>query len=93
MRPVRSNERCLGEYKCPICNRTWMSGNSWPNMGQKCQQCHINVIPHKQSPRKKPDGPYISVPSREHRQDLCEKCKQLGHICVPGFKRGYTVYL
>ncbi|CAH0550906.1 unnamed protein product [Brassicogethes aeneus] len=58
-----------------------MSGNSWLNMGQQCQQCHINVLPHKQRPLKKPDGLNVSDPSKEHPQDLCQKCKQLGHFC------------
>lgn len=46
--PYQGDRRCFGEYKCPQCNRTWMSGNSWADKGQECQSCKINVYPHKQ---------------------------------------------
>ncbi|CAM4712397.1 unnamed protein product [Leuciscus chuanchicus] len=77
----QDNKRCFGEYRCPKCNRTWMSGNSWPNMGQECTKCHINVLAHKQTPLEKPDGLDKSDLSKHHPQDLCEKCKKLGHYC------------
>ncbi|XP_075986850.1 zinc finger CCHC domain-containing protein 24-like isoform X2 [Anticarsia gemmatalis] len=46
--PYKGKRRCFGEYRCDKCNRSWMSANSWANFGQKCTNCNINVMPHKQ---------------------------------------------
>ncbi|ELT96201.1 hypothetical protein CAPTEDRAFT_101542, partial [Capitella teleta] len=79
--PYQGKERCFGEYRCSKCNRGWMSGNSWANMGQECQTCRINVYPHKQTPLQKPDGLDVSDENIPHPQHLCEKCKKLGSYC------------
>ncbi|KAK2820484.1 hypothetical protein Q5P01_023443 [Channa striata] len=76
--PYQGKKRCFGEYKCPKCKRKWMSGNSWANMGQECMKCHINVYPHKQHPLEKSDA---ADQTKEHLQDLCEKCQVLGYSC------------
>jgi hypothetical protein len=46
--PYQGRGRAFGYFKCPTCDREWMSGNSWANMGQECQYCNINVYPYKQ---------------------------------------------
>lgn len=46
--PYQGKRRCFGHFRCPQCRRTWMSGNSWANMGQQCQLCKINVYPFEQ---------------------------------------------
>lgn len=46
--PYQGWKRCFGEFKCSKCLRTWMSGNSWADMGQECTTCKVNVYPHKQ---------------------------------------------
>lgn len=46
--PYQGRKRCFGEYKCPKCERKWMSGNSYANIGQECISCHIIVYPTKQ---------------------------------------------
>lgn len=46
--PYQGKKRCFGQYKCPQCNRNWMSANSWANTGQECMKCRINVFPFKQ---------------------------------------------
>ncbi|XP_018896167.1 zinc finger CCHC domain-containing protein 24 [Bemisia tabaci] len=79
--PYQGSSRCFGEYRCPKCRRVWMSSNSWANMGQECQSCKINVYPHKQKPLQKPEGLDKSDLNKAHPQELCEKCKQLGHYC------------
>ncbi|CAH0563911.1 unnamed protein product [Brassicogethes aeneus] len=88
--PQEKVRRCFGEYKCPKCRRIWMSCNSWPNMGQECIKCLINVLPHKQRPLKKPDGLDVSDPLIEHPQDLCEKCKELGYCCRDNYSYYYN---
>ncbi|XP_075986849.1 zinc finger CCHC domain-containing protein 24-like isoform X1 [Anticarsia gemmatalis] len=79
--PYKGKRRCFGEYRCDKCNRSWMSANSWANFGQKCTNCNINVMPHKQTPLEKPDGLDKSDPLKSHPQDLCAKCKSLGRFC------------
>lgn len=46
--PYQGRKRCFGEYKCNICQRKWMSGNSYANMAQECVKCKIAVYPNKQ---------------------------------------------
>ena len=79
--PYQGGRRCFGEYRCPECNRGWMSANSWANTGQQCQNCSIVVYPHTQRPLHKPDGLDKGDVSKQHPQHLCEKCKRLGHFC------------
>lgn len=46
--PYQGHGRAFGYFQCPTCDRKWMSGNSWADMGQECQHCKINVYPYKQ---------------------------------------------
>lgn len=46
--PYQGPKRCFGFYQCPKCQRKWMSGNSWADMGQECESCLINVYPYRQ---------------------------------------------
>ena len=79
--PYQGQKRCFGEYFCPTCNKTWMSGNSWANAGQLCRGCGMNIYPHKQRPLEKPDGLDCSDIRKEHPQELCQKCRELGTYC------------
>ena len=54
--PYQGPGRVFGEFRCPKCNHTWSSGNSWANMGQKCISCDIIVYPHTQRPLRRPDS-------------------------------------
>ena len=76
--PYQGNRRCFGEFRCPQCDKTWSSGNSWADMGQECKECHINVYPYSQKKLEKGDGDDNGKP---HLSDLCEKCKTLGGNC------------
>ncbi|XP_077989248.1 zinc finger CCHC domain-containing protein 24-like [Glandiceps talaboti] len=84
--PYQGHRRCFGEYRCPQCNRHWMSANSWADSGQECQTCKINVYPEKQRPLEKPDDLDVGDNNKEHPRELCEKCKRLGRPCT---KRSY----
>ena len=76
--PYQGENRCFGEFRCPNCNREWKSGNSWANMGQKCESCKgTYVYPYKQT---KLDGSR-PVNDKNHPADKCQKCKQLGRSC------------
>ncbi|XP_063541063.1 zinc finger CCHC domain-containing protein 24-like [Cydia strobilella] len=80
--PYQGKKRCFGQFKCPTCNRTWVSSHSWANFGQNCTKCQINVYPHIQMPLNKPGymGKKIDKKKR-HPQELCEKCRSLGRYC------------
>ena len=54
--PCQGKRRVWGEFCCPECERTWNSGNSWANMGQKCKKCKIMVYHHHQRRLDKPDS-------------------------------------
>jgi hypothetical protein len=58
-----------------------MSANSWANFGQQCQSCKKNVYPYEQTPLNKPDGGSKIDTTKEHLQELCGKCKELGLNC------------
>ncbi|XP_033101424.1 zinc finger CCHC domain-containing protein 24-like [Anneissia japonica] len=76
--PYQGKKRAFGNFKCPKCNRTWSSANSWANMGQECKTCRINVYPYHQEELKPGNTSYNQ---EQHPEHLCEKCKQLGHSC------------
>ncbi|PIK37554.1 hypothetical protein BSL78_25624 [Apostichopus japonicus] len=80
--PYQGKGRCFGEYRCDDCHRTWMSGNSWADMGQECTNCRQNIYPHTQRPLNKPDGLDVSDENKPHPQHLCEKCKAMGRRCT-----------
>lgn len=48
MTPYQGRKRCFGEYKCHICERKWMSGDSFANTSQLCINCNAHVFPNKQ---------------------------------------------
>uniref|UniRef100_A0A383W7Q1 3CxxC-type domain-containing protein n=1 Tax=Tetradesmus obliquus TaxID=3088 RepID=A0A383W7Q1_TETOB len=90
--PYQGHGRAFGYFQCPTCDRKWMSGNSWADMGQECQHCRINVYPYKQwqcrtdcaaaadLEKSKDDSSKIDQ-TKHHPEHLCEKCKRLGHYC------------
>ena len=71
--------RAFGEFNCSDCDKSWSSGNSWADKGQKCQDCHTNVYPYTQKKLEKGDG--HDENRKAHRSDLCEKCEDLGSNC------------
>jgi hypothetical protein len=46
--PYQGKKRCFGEFKCTICNRKWMSGNSYANRPQMCMKCNVEIYPTRQ---------------------------------------------
>lgn len=58
-----------------------MSGNSWANMGQQCENCRINIYPYMQTPLQKAEDYDESDPTKPHPRELCEMCKKLGFYC------------
>uniref|UniRef100_A0A1X7V1W5 3CxxC-type domain-containing protein n=1 Tax=Amphimedon queenslandica TaxID=400682 RepID=A0A1X7V1W5_AMPQE len=85
--PYQGSKRVFGDFRCSKCNRTWSSGNSWANMGQKCKECDIMIYPYQQRPlHKKHDydedeEDYLYDSGAPHLSHLCEKCKKLGYNC------------
>ncbi|EDO49453.1 predicted protein, partial [Nematostella vectensis] len=87
--PYQGKRRVFGEFTCHQCSRSWQSGNSWANTGQKCQTCDIMIYPHHQRPleRSSKDDEDKIDKSKPHPQSLCEKCRQLGRPCTNYYRR------
>ncbi|XP_033109341.1 zinc finger CCHC domain-containing protein 24-like [Anneissia japonica] len=81
--PYQGKKRVFGEFRCPKCNRMWMSGNSWADFGQECQTCKVNVYPYSQRPLKF-SGEEEGNMDQPHPSHLCEKCKKQGN-CRGGY--------
>lgn len=79
--PYQGSNRVFGYFRCEGCQRHWMSGNSWADMGQKCTRCGVNVYPYKQMPLEKTDDDDKIDDTKPHPEELCEKCRQLGYNC------------
>ncbi|KAK2726452.1 uncharacterized protein LOC136031907 [Artemia franciscana] len=73
--------RCFGWYKCSNCKTTWNSAYSLRGYGQQCRNCFYKGYnyPYKQEPLESRLG--ARDLQKVHRQDLCEKCKELGYPC------------
>ena len=74
-------QRKFGTYYCEDCNRTWRSGNSWKGVGQQCRQCQAMFLPHTLDPLQHSSYHDPGIYKPPHQQDLCGKCKELGHSC------------
>ncbi|XP_052743397.1 zinc finger CCHC domain-containing protein 24 [Bicyclus anynana] len=79
--PYQGKRRSFGEFKCPQCQRRWMSANSWANSGQDCSKCKINVYPHRQMRLDNPGGLDKSDPTKRHPRELCQRCREIGDFC------------
>jgi hypothetical protein len=84
--------RVFGYFSCSECNRTWSSAASWKNKWQKCQHCETKIYPYRQHVLEKRDEGEITTDSRRpHDMSRCQKCKELGRLCVPSMY--YAAYL
>ena len=68
----------FGEFYCEECHRKWNSGSAWDGAGQMCNECKVMVPPYRLKPL---EGNPSSSGSRQHREDQCQMCKQLGKNC------------
>lgn len=79
--PYQGTRRTFGHFKCPECAHFWFSANSWANTGQQCNNCNGEMVyPFRQHKLKKSKN--NEVERKNHRDDLCEKCKLLGMSCT-----------
>ncbi|OXA50923.1 Zinc finger CCHC domain-containing protein 24 [Folsomia candida] len=76
--PYQGKGRVFGEFRCSQCNRTWQSGNSWANTGQKCERCQIMIYPYSQRQLEK-STTEIDL-NKPHPRHLCERCLS-GNLC------------
>lgn len=86
-----NTHRVFGYFKCSGstgCGRTWRSASSWKNKWQKCQECERKCYPYDQHVlEKREDDSHQSL--LPHQQERCERCIELGRLCVP--ERYYSV--
>jgi uncharacterized C2H2 Zn-finger protein len=81
--PYQGPDRRYGYYQCK-CGKQWESANSWANTYQTCKRCDKKVYPYKQTELLVSEN---NASKKEHPQELCQKCMQLGYYC-----REYTQY-
>ena len=70
----------FGEFFCKKCDRRWSSGNAWEGRGQQCKRCLTNILPHTLRRLWRPQH-LADHEQKPHMEELCEKCKELGHSC------------
>jgi hypothetical protein len=76
----------FGEYECDDCGRGWKSAQSYLADGMKCQNrgCSDDLVyAHKRTVK---GGPSSGEGGGEHREDLCGRCRRLGHRCGNRFR-------
>jgi DNA-directed RNA polymerase subunit RPC12/RpoP len=82
-------------YICGKCNKKWKWG--YVEQGLQCRECSSSTLVRPLDQRNYQDREFIRAhkleelrdiddenhidPNKEHRQDLCEKCKRLGRPC------------
>ena len=81
---VPSNEPLYGHFKCEHCYRTWTSAYSYRGYGQKCMKCGVDTLYHR--PHLISYHKYGSGRDKEHRQEFCEKCEEMGQNCKKHFE-------
>lgn len=79
--PMQVPHRLFGTYCCKNCKKQWTSGYSWSNKWQQCKKCQAKVYPFHQRKleSKKEEEMEIIKP---HDSFRCEKCNELGRLCV-----------
>lgn len=77
--------RVFGEFKCGHCRRKWSSAASWTDKWQKCKGCEAKCYPFFQHTldRREDDSDDEEQERRPHDVMRCEKCIELGRICLP----------
>ncbi|XP_065567978.1 zygote arrest protein 2.L-like [Artemia franciscana] len=75
--------RYFGWYECSKCGNKWTSARSWEGKGQQCKRCNSKRYnyPYKQEPLEKRNKEHKDS-DKEHPQELCEMCIELGYSCV-----------
>ena len=70
----------FGRFKCPECFNEWVSASAWSGYTQECKECggEAEAYHLRRLRPKKHDG----QKGKPHRQDLCEKCEELGCDCT-----------
>lgn len=94
-------------YICDKCDAKW--NWAYASNGQRCKNCSSSVRVYPLDPENSQDRQYIKAhklrsvtdvndenyidPTREHRQDLCEKCQQLGRACHKTVGQTFSIVL
>lgn len=79
---ISSTHRVYGIFQCFLCDRSWESAASWKDKWQKCKGCEARTYPHVQHVLEVGGGAEEQG-KRPHDMKRCQKCRELGRICVP----------
>lgn len=71
-------KRFFGHFTCKRCDSTWTSGNCWQGYRLLCCRCEVYKWPFKVYHKEQSGGKGHGKP---HREDLCERCQDLGRNC------------
>lgn len=85
---LESTHRVFGYFSCGNCRNSWTSAASWTNKWQKCKRCESKCYPYEQHELLISEGGHSSG-LQPHDTERCEKCIELGRICLP--KRYYAI--
>lgn len=77
--------RVYGYFECTRqCGRRWQSASTWANKWQKCQSCESRCYPYEQHILLQGDHDDQTESLKSHDRGRCQKCMELGRLCVPG---------
>ena len=77
-----NSHRVFGSFKCNNCHREWSSASTWKDKWQKCQGCESKCYPYTQHVLDRNDDTN-NDDRRPHQMNRCQKCIELGTLCVP----------
>jgi hypothetical protein len=83
---VDSDHRLFGYFQCGDdgCRNTWKSAASWTNKWQQCKRCESKCYPYDQHFLQK-FGTRDASGLRPHHMARCERCQELGELCLPDY--------
>ena len=73
-----NNKKWFGHFCCKKCDNKWQSAHSYYAYYQQCKKCKNDIYPFilQELEKGNSDG------DKQHEQDLCGKCKELGYSCI-----------
>ena len=71
-------KRMFGEFHCEACDKKWASAHAWEGQGQQCGKCGRMIHAKRLRPLRQTA---LEHRSSFHREDLCERCQELGYNC------------
>ena len=78
-------KRFFGHFECGVCEVRWKSSYTWQGYTQACRECEVHLWPKRVYHLEQTDGSTSRLP---HKPELCQKCQELGRMCLEGWFGG-----